>query len=674
MTLCCEQTAEKRTQVQLQQVQEGSDSGSGGERTDTGTGTGQLRLADIHTAPAGVTPVSIHTLNPKAITIGQLYGRFDAMSHDWRDGVLAKTFRACSRLGDAAAAGGGGAGDHEADQERQWLVFDGPVDAVWVENLNTVLDDNKKLCLMSGEVIRMSNGMALIFEAEDLHAASPATVSRLGMVYTEPANVGWKALAESWLINQRQQNEEKRRRQQKREEREALLRRRQSQDLEVTGGTGLMSTLSSTGGRTFGKSSRLNANKTRESQKENSSAFRSPDQRNRILSGTTGTTGTTGSSGNGISAETIPPHPLSVPEHRTCVQSLLDWLVPPLLCLVLQGQRATDAGTSASVDSNDGAGAGAGAATSISALCVPAVCVSEMQLVSSLLRMLGALIDDAVTESDRNWQEGGDGGGLVQDTATALEGLVVMAVTWSLGACLDQQYRNRFDAFARLVLKGSTAQEQEDAAAAAAAVGSESECNSLQALFSLFLDKNPSYKSSGSDGSSSDRSCSCLPPVRLGSSAGSGSSSDSSSDSLTLFELWFDAYNCQWGPWTGADDATTKQQQQLTVPRDTLFTSVVVPTPLSARREFLLQVLVASGQHPLCVGATGTAKTITITQLLESGLALKPTVPGSGAGTNTMGMTGRGSIDLGSSMGHRMAATRGSVSGKTGSVDFGECR
>jgi dynein heavy chain, axonemal len=123
--------------------------------------------------------------------MGELYGQANVDTQEWTDGLASKIIRKfASQEGH----------DKLANTHRQfWTVFDGPVDAKWIENMNTVLDDNMQLSLPNGERIKLHIHMHMVFEAEDMTQASPATVSRLGMVYMTPSDLGWLPYLNSWI-------------------------------------------------------------------------------------------------------------------------------------------------------------------------------------------------------------------------------------------------------------------------------------------------------------------------------------------------------------------------------------------------------------------------------------------------------------------------------------------
>jgi len=96
--------------------------------------------------------IKIDRIFPKAISSAVLYGEVDDASGDWVEGIAAKLFKEAAQ---------------DPSDSLRWIVFDGPVDALWIENMNTVLDDNKKLCLPNSDVIKLSDMMSIVFQVED---------------------------------------------------------------------------------------------------------------------------------------------------------------------------------------------------------------------------------------------------------------------------------------------------------------------------------------------------------------------------------------------------------------------------------------------------------------------------------------------------------------------------
>ncbi|KAL2864679.1 dynein heavy chain [Aspergillus lucknowensis] len=118
----------------------------------------------------GVEGVS-HIIDSKVMSKEALYGSLDSTTREWTDGLFTGILR---KIVDNLRG---------EDTKRHWIVFDGDVDPEWVENLNSVLDDNKLLTLPNGERLNLPSNVRVMFEVETLKYATLATVSRCGMVW-----------------------------------------------------------------------------------------------------------------------------------------------------------------------------------------------------------------------------------------------------------------------------------------------------------------------------------------------------------------------------------------------------------------------------------------------------------------------------------------------------------
>uniref|UniRef100_H2ZKB7 AAA+ ATPase domain-containing protein n=1 Tax=Ciona savignyi TaxID=51511 RepID=H2ZKB7_CIOSA len=131
-------------------------------------------------------------LNPKAVTNDELFGIINPATREWKDGLFSTVMRDLSNV------------THNGPK---WIVLDGDIDPMWIESLNTVMDDNKVLTLASNERIPLTPSMRLLFEISNLRTATPATVSRAGILYLNPADLGWNPVVTSWIDKREIQSE-----------------------------------------------------------------------------------------------------------------------------------------------------------------------------------------------------------------------------------------------------------------------------------------------------------------------------------------------------------------------------------------------------------------------------------------------------------------------------------
>ena len=123
-------------------------------------------------------------LNPKACTNHELYGFINMTTREWVDGLFSSLMRDVANIDNP---------------HNKWIVLDGDIDTMWIESLNTTMDDNKILTLASNERIPLNPTMRLVFEIGNLSYASPATVSRAGILFVNPTDLGWNPCVQTWI-------------------------------------------------------------------------------------------------------------------------------------------------------------------------------------------------------------------------------------------------------------------------------------------------------------------------------------------------------------------------------------------------------------------------------------------------------------------------------------------
>lgn len=123
-------------------------------------------------------------MNPKSMPRERLLGKMDLDTREWADGVLTDAARKVVR---------------ENSDVSCWIICDGDVDPEWIESLNSVLDDNHLLTMPNGERIAFGPNVNFLFETHDLSFASPATVSRMGMIFLSDEDLDLTRLVQRWL-------------------------------------------------------------------------------------------------------------------------------------------------------------------------------------------------------------------------------------------------------------------------------------------------------------------------------------------------------------------------------------------------------------------------------------------------------------------------------------------
>lgn len=154
--------------------------------------TAVIKINDNNIEETGAN-IQLEIINQKSMTLKCLFGYFDGQTNKWNEGIYASLLRSDYNKKNLH------------NKIKKWIIFDGPVESVWTENLNILLDDNdyRTLPLPTGEIIEISDSLSVILETDNIEEASPGTVSRCGIIYIEQKIAGYKHHIAAWILEQK---------------------------------------------------------------------------------------------------------------------------------------------------------------------------------------------------------------------------------------------------------------------------------------------------------------------------------------------------------------------------------------------------------------------------------------------------------------------------------------
>ncbi|KAK2963281.1 putative Dynein axonemal heavy chain 1 [Blattamonas nauphoetae] len=161
--------------------------------------------------------VSVQVVYPFAFSEAEVMGEENDSTGEWKDGLLSSFLREASvgtsdailkqdtqGMSSLSTTNTTGKMDRQEQEilskKAHWILLDLSSKAVrWVELFNSALDEHGSITLTNGERLSLSKDTKILFESDSLQTASPATVTRCGVMNIDASTLSLTSLVESWL-------------------------------------------------------------------------------------------------------------------------------------------------------------------------------------------------------------------------------------------------------------------------------------------------------------------------------------------------------------------------------------------------------------------------------------------------------------------------------------------